>query len=224
MIYVISDIHGCYDKYKEMLEKIRLCDKDKLYVLGDCADRGKDGIDVWFDLMRLSNVIPIMGNHDDMALKVMKIWRNPELLTDSYQKDIFMWIFNGGRPTLDSFLMQDNYIQDELIRYIKSFSLFEEVEVNGKSYFLSHSIGETPGLELNKYSRKDYIWGRLDYDKCYDPKCILVTGHTPTRFINKKYEGSIYKKNNHIAIDCGAVYPGGRLGCICLDTMEEFYV
>ena len=33
----------------------------------------------------------------------------------------------------------------------------------------------------------------------------------------------IYKKNNHIAIDCGAVY-GNRLGCICLDTMEEFYV
>lgn len=27
----------------------------------------------------------------------------------------------------------------------------------------------------------------------------------------------------HISIDCGCAY-GGRLGCICLDTMEEFYV
>ena len=27
-----------------------------------------------------------------------------------------------------------------------------------------------------------------------------------------------------IGIDCGCVYPGGRLGCPCLDTMGEFYV
>ena len=32
----------------------------------------------------------------------------------------------------------------------------------------------------------------------------------------------IYRKNNHIAVDCGAVY-GKCLACLCLDTMEEFY-
>lgn len=35
--------------------------------------------------------------------------------------------------------------------------------------------------------------------------------------------GFIYRYNNHIAIDCGAYYPGGRLAAICLDTGEEFY-
>lgn len=224
MIYVISDIHGCYDKYKEMLEKIHLSGEDKLYVLGDCADRGERGIDVWLDLMRHTNVIPIIGNHDDMALKFMRVWRNPELITESFEEDISLWIYNGGRPTLESFQRQNEFIQDELIRYIESFSLFEEVNINGKDYFLAHSIGEQAGLELNNYSRIDYIWGRPNYNKCYDSKRIVVTGHTPTGFVNKKYEGSIYKKNNHIAIDCGAVYSGGRLGCICLDTMEEFYV
>lgn len=41
--------------------------------------------------------------------------------------------------------------------------------------------------------------------------------------IGPAYKGRIYKNNNHIAIDCGAVF-GGRLGCLCLDTMKEFYV
>lgn len=33
----------------------------------------------------------------------------------------------------------------------------------------------------------------------------------------------IYRGNNHVAIDCGCGF-GGKLGCICLETMEEFYV
>ena len=98
------------------------------------------------------------------------------------------------------------------------------MNINGKNYFLAHSIGELAGLELNNYSREAHIWGRPNYNKCYDTERILVTGHTPTGLISKKCSGSIYKMNNHIAIDCGAVYSGGRLGCICLDTMEEFYV
>ncbi len=36
--------------------------------------------------------------------------------------------------------------------------------------------------------------------------------------------GSIYKGNNHIAIDCGCNIPRGRLAAICLDTWEEYYV
>ena len=52
---------------------------------------------------------------------------------------------------------------------------------------------------------------------------LIVTGHTPTGFIDPEYTGQIWKGNNHIAIDCGAVF-GNPLGCICLDTMEEIYV
>lgn len=40
---------------------------------------------------------------------------------------------------------------------------------------------------------------------------------------SEEYQDVIFKKNNHIAIDCGASF-GGKLGCICLDTLEEYYV
>lgn len=38
--YVISDIHGMYNKFTELLNKIKLKDTDTLYILGDVLDRG----------------------------------------------------------------------------------------------------------------------------------------------------------------------------------------
>jgi len=44
MVYAISDIHGYYDKYIRMLDKIEFNKNDMLYVIGDVIDRGDDGI------------------------------------------------------------------------------------------------------------------------------------------------------------------------------------
>ena len=43
MIYVISDLHGCYEEYIKMLELINFNGNDTLYVLGDICDRGNYG-------------------------------------------------------------------------------------------------------------------------------------------------------------------------------------
>ena len=50
MIYAMSDLHGCYDKYIKMLEKINFSNNDTLYVLGDIVDRGADGIKILQDI------------------------------------------------------------------------------------------------------------------------------------------------------------------------------
>ena len=39
MIYVISDLHGRFDRYQQMLEVIEFTLDDTLYVLGDVIDR-----------------------------------------------------------------------------------------------------------------------------------------------------------------------------------------
>ena len=67
MHYVISDIHGCYEKYRGILQAIRLRSEDTLYVLGDVVDRGPDGIRILQDMMGRANVYPILGNHEFMA-------------------------------------------------------------------------------------------------------------------------------------------------------------
>ena len=38
--YVISDIHGEYDKFLDLLQKTGLREEDTLYILGDVVDRG----------------------------------------------------------------------------------------------------------------------------------------------------------------------------------------
>ena len=58
MHYVIADIHGCYDLYLKMLEKIGFSDNDTLYFLGDAIDRGPDGIKVLLDMMARKTLFP----------------------------------------------------------------------------------------------------------------------------------------------------------------------
>lgn len=49
--YVISDIHGEYEKFMELLEEIELEENDTLYVLGDVLDRGEHPIKTVLKLM-----------------------------------------------------------------------------------------------------------------------------------------------------------------------------
>ena len=58
MYYAMSDIHGCFDKYQEMLELIEFVPRDTLYVLGDVIDRGPDGIRILQDMNTRPNVFP----------------------------------------------------------------------------------------------------------------------------------------------------------------------
>ena len=67
-VYVISDIHGEYDKFVELLDRIGLKKTDTLYILGDILDRGPRPVSVIEKLMEMPNVIPIVGNHEFMAM------------------------------------------------------------------------------------------------------------------------------------------------------------
>lgn len=53
MKYVISDVHGNYEKYQKMLKKLDLKPDDVLYVLGDVIDRRNDG----FKILRAMEVL-----------------------------------------------------------------------------------------------------------------------------------------------------------------------
>lgn len=226
MIYVMSDIHGMYDKYEKMLEQIKFGDGDMLYVLGDVIDRGADGVKAFRDMMARPNVCLFLGNHEKTALPIMNaLHKCPDAHDRIKETEAHsLWMINGGEPTEKGFLSLDSEEQKWFIKYMELLLAFDEIEVGGKRFHLSHTLPEYDEKRgIHDVSLNEFVWGEPDYDICYDPDVAFITGHTPTGLIDPEYHGKIWRGNGHIAIDCAAAY-GGRLGCICLDTMEEFYV
>ena len=102
----MSDLHGCYDKYIKMLEKIKFNTDDTIYILGDIVDRGPDGIKIWQDITERKNIIALRGNHDFLAywlLKKLKKASDSDCLDierdDRFAEIYQSWIFDGGLPT-----------------------------------------------------------------------------------------------------------------------------
>lgn len=223
MIYVMSDLHGCYEEYIKMLELIKFNEKDTLYIIGDVCDRGPNPMKILFHMKEHENIIPLFGNHDidsyNGLLYTIKGTINPN------DRRYLWWLSGGGKSTLADFISLTVKEQDEIIDYLEEFRYYEELEVNGVNYLLVH--GGLKDFEVDKplssYYVYDMLWERPNYDEVYFEDKVIISGHTPTFYIDKNMKGKIIKKNNHIAIDCGCVY-GYGLGCLCLDTMEEFYI
>ena len=232
--YVVSDIHGQYDMFIRLLDKINLKDTDTLYVLGDVLDRGPHPVRTLQKLMGMPNAVCIVGNHELMALESLKFLMQ-EVTEESISKldtemlDSFLvWTeYNGGKATIDEFRSLDRDSQQDVIDFIREFEIYAELTVAGRDYLLVHAgLGNYyPGKDIEDYSLADLVWNRAEYDIEYYPDKYVVTGHTPTRGIpGNPRPGYIFRKNNHIAIDCGCYLKGGRLAAICLDTGEEYYV
>lgn len=90
MIYVISDIHGCYKEYKELLEKIHFGETDELYVLGDVVDRGPEPMKVLHDFEEGKDL-------DDYALADFLFYRAE--YDKRYAKDENTFLVTGHTPT-----------------------------------------------------------------------------------------------------------------------------
>lgn len=232
-IYVMGDIHGEYEMFRHLIEKIRLKESDTLYVLGDVVDRGPHPIKVLLMLMEMPNVICLAGNHELMALECLEFLMQEitdnslESLDEKMLDNLMTWQYNGSSTTIDEFRALPQGMRGEVIDFIKDFSIYEEVIVAGKEYLLVHGgLGNFySGKDIDDYSIKELIWDRAEYDIQYYEDKYVVTGHTPTQeIIGNPRPGYIFRENHHIALDCGCSRPDGRLAAICLDTGEEYYV
>ena len=87
MIYVTSDIHGCFDQYLRLTERLNLNEDDRLYILGDIVDRGGGGIEIIKDVMKRENVVCLRGNHDYYALIFLKRFALQDPGTEDRLKD-----------------------------------------------------------------------------------------------------------------------------------------
>ena len=231
MIYVIGDLHGCKEKYDEMLSKLSPGDKDAVFVLGDILDVGDNGIEILMDMMYQANIYPVLGEREYYAKKLLGdiadcggLESACEKLEGKKKELLLSWKKLGCEKTVEAFLKLSEDDKEAVLDYLEEFNPYEEIECGGKKFVLCHAgiRGFDEDKSLEDYDEEDFIFEKADYSRIYFSSAYLVTGHTPTVAIGKEFAGKVYSKKRHIALDCGAAF-GGRLAALCLDTLKLTY-
>lgn len=220
----MSDIHGYYEHFQKMLEKINFSDNDTLYILGDIIDRGPDVLKVVNYVMNAKNIKMILGNHEHMMITYYS--------TGNYS-DKSLWYQNGGDVTDKEFKLLSKQEQDKILSFFSALPLEYNLEINSKKYNLVHGSYVSSKVR-NSYTDEEYkqqiIWGRIPRWDTGPEDRVAVFGHTCTKKYKRdglKY--TIWKQDNLIGIDCGmagySFWPNVcQLGCLCLDNLKEYYI
>ena len=221
----MSDIHGCNEKFIEMLKLINFCDNDELYVIGDIFDRGKRSLDILDYIRDHHNIYLIKGNHE---LMYERFYMNK---ANGHGYDI-SWFMNGGQRTYIEIMKRGEAFNESLYKYISNLPLYKIVDNN----ILVHAGIKLPvGYEkipleeiMNMQDEEILVWYR---DSIGHEKKIkdynIICGHTPVQIITNSCENiKILNINDTYYIDCGCVFSEfkGKLACLRLEDKEEFYV
>jgi serine/threonine protein phosphatase 1 len=215
MIYVMSDIHGEYEKFLAMLEQIKFNNNDTLYILGDVVDRGSESIKCLQYIMHKPNIKMILGNHEEMMLRS---------LINGDRGYYNCWMGNGGYNTLRKFDDLSIDFQHKILDYLQQLPLTITISDFEEDYILVHAgvnfDEDTQDRETVLWARDEFIYGNDRFDGV-----TVIFGHTPTKYMQNIKPYKIWNTGNgKIGIDCGACFEGGQLGCLRLDDMKEFYV
>jgi serine/threonine protein phosphatase 1 len=216
-IFAISDIHGCFRPFYELVvNTIKLEKSDQLILLGDYIDRGnqsKDVIDFIIDLQKAGfNISPLAGNHEVMLLDA---YNNPEILP--------LWLMNSGMSTLLSFGIQD--IKEIDYRYIEYLSSLEYYKIIGQIIFVHAGFDD---LAIDPFTDKhSMVWEcRNSYQHPQLSGKTIIHGHRPKTVPN--VQKLISDKSKVIPIDTGCVYSKeqgyGILSALEINSMTLFSV
>lgn len=171
-LIAIGDIHGCLKAFDTILNAIAPTQEDILVPLGDYIDRGPDSKGVIQRLIELESVChlhPILGNHEEMLLRVLYQRAKPS-----------SWLQFGGDATLDSYGFSGDLAvinrphRDFLKRCLDYFETDTHFFTHGNYDAYSPLTEQTP-----RYLR----WIKLS-ESIPDPHCSgkpAIVGHTPNK-------------------------------------------
>jgi serine/threonine protein phosphatase 1 len=182
----IGDIHGCDRALDALLTAIAPTSEDLIITLGDVVDRGPGSRQVVELLLQLPNrcqFLGIMGNHEEMMLKVVADRQPPQY-----------WLQYGGVATLDSygFCGNLNVIPPEHVQLLQGFRPFYETA----THFFVHANYD-PRKPLDQQSVGMLRWKRLD-EHLPGPHVSgkkAVLGHTADQ------SGEIFSLKHLVCID-----------------------
>ncbi|MFA4852252.1 MAG: metallophosphoesterase family protein, partial [Bacteroidales bacterium] len=119
MKYAISDIHGMFDKFLLLLEKINFSDNDELYIIGDVIDRGDKPIETLEYIMNKPNMHLLMGNHEYWMLCCYDAYLQRKIYPYELIEAKQVWMQNGGNVTLKQFQKLPREKQISIIKFLR---------------------------------------------------------------------------------------------------------
>lgn len=149
--YVISDIHGQYDMFMDLLDKIKFGNSDSLYVIGDILDRGPHPVKTLRKLMKMPNAICLMGNHELMALNCLKFLKKEiadisiEKLDEEMLDKLVTWQYNGSKSTIEEYRHLNPEIKQDIIE--ESAVVWLILFLFAGNYYLKMNIFQKVGIE-----------------------------------------------------------------------------
>lgn len=124
--YVMSDIHGCYREFMQLLKKVDFKDdEDKLYILGDIIDRGPGSEEMfeWVYSRYNKNVFMCMGNHEDMFCDFVDYLEASDLAEEIMKKE--------GVPDIDKGFIDNSDLSPE---YKEKLTFYVDFINDGRFY------------------------------------------------------------------------------------------
>ena len=212
-LFAISDIHGCYRSFYDLVvRKIDLKKSDRLILLGDYVDRGeqiREVIDFIIDLKEKGfNITILKGNHEVMLLDSI---HDPEMFA--------LWMINKGMTTLKSFGIKEVPQMEK--KYIDFFNSLEYYREEGKFLFVHAGFNDFIDDPFSDFETMIWECNPLYSNPLLQGKTI-IHGHRP-KFVDyvKKL---IKEKSSVLPIDTGCVYEKemgyGFLSALDVDKME----
>lgn len=184
-IFVVGDIHGCYDELLELIDKIAFDEHDLLISVGDIVDRGNKSLEVYHFFRDLPNAKIIMGNHERKHLNGVL----------SYAQEIVKLQFKNEYAEFIEWLKDKRYYFefDDLIVIHAALEYDKKLEDQNDSVLCGSTAGEK---YLQAKLKANTFWN--DY---YFGEKTIVYGHSVVGDDPKIY-------NNTIGIDTGACHGG----------------
>lgn len=230
MNYVMADIHGDDIKFFEMLYRVNFSQDDRLYILGDAVDHGKNSLKILDFIMHQDNIILLKGNHE----LFLQLYLEEDLLLKE------KYVFWGGKNTISELELCDESQKAEYLKFLRDLPIYMEIDVNDRTFFMTHSgfildsayeINKDGSLNLGasieKWCKESEFRYLISQDIHHIPsemkfKNAVIVGHVP---VQKLYGNKIYFGEYIIDIDCGvSTFSEGILGCLRLEDMEEYYI
>lgn len=183
-IIVFGDIHGCYDEWQALMEKLSVTSDDQLVSVGDMICRGPASVKCLDWAMSHPRFSWVLGNHE---LRFLKAWKEGE---------------KPGAKSYDLDVVKD--MGDRFGAYMQ-FLAQTPFYLDGSEFLVLHA-GLRPGIALKHQTAEDLTeireFQNRPWYEFYKGRKPVVFGHWVRR--------EPLLREHVIGLDTGCVY-GGKL-------------